>query len=174
MVHWYPLKSRSPFIFGVKGQVLNNPWQMKMSELIFWELLLESFKLMIHRFPYYRWWGQMSRLKLPWTWMILSTMYIVTIYAFFFFLISTLCINVKWGKGVSQMGSHKHSSHSNLSPYLLDSLRCLSGEHGAWVQHCWRGRQSSYWGGPQHLHHQDHPRGCRCWGHETEVSVYIV
>lgn len=52
------------------------------------------------------------------------------------------------GGGVSQRGSHKHSSHSNLSLYLLDSLPYLSGEHRAWVQHCWRGRQSSYWGGP--------------------------
>lgn len=75
---------------------------------------------------------------------------------------------------MSQRGSHKHSSYSNLSPYSLDSLPCLSGEHRAWVQHCWRGRQSSYWGGPQHLHHQDHPRGCRCRGRETEVGVYII
>lgn len=31
----FAIKIRSPFIFGVKGQVLNNSLQMKMSELIF-------------------------------------------------------------------------------------------------------------------------------------------
>lgn len=92
-----------------------------------------------------------------------------------FFLNSlALFIFVSWERGGSQRSSHKHSSQSNLSPYSLDSLPCLSGEHRAWVQHCWRGRQSSYWGGPQHLHHQDHPRGCCCRGRETEVSVYII
>lgn len=102
-----------------------------------------------------------------------SDLYVCLI-SFFLKRLKLFIIVTRGGKGVSQRGKHKHSSHSNLSPYLLDSLPCLSGEHRAWVQHCWRGRQSSYWGGPQHLHHQDHPRGCCCRGRETEVSVYII